>query len=78
MIAKVIWNMKYTTSGTVPARVSVPAPPRNARPSPPMTALPGSNTRLYATASQSTETRQQIEKQCISTDSRLRARTSPP
>ncbi len=80
MIANVSWNMTNTVSGIVPLTVPTSTPVSQARENPPTS--PGialsPKANEYPNASHSTDTTQQIEKHCISTDSTLRLRTRPP
>ena len=80
MMAKVIWNMKKTVSGmVVPAAIaSRGTPSRSALSRLPIQSPAPLKARLYAPASHSTEARQAMMKECISTESRFSARTSPP
>jgi hypothetical protein len=76
--AKVIWNRAKAFSGKVrPERTSARLA-RNRLFVPPSHGAVPSNTRLYPAMAQSSDTPQAMAKQCISTESTLRARTSPP
>ena len=77
MIAKVIWNMTKTPSGR-PLCACVPRPARNSLSSAPIQPWLSPKARLYPATIHRIETRQQIAKQCIRTESTFRAWTRPP
>src|ERR1700688_1139613 len=88
MMAKVSWNIEYTTSGIVGARCETVvvfgsaremAPFMNMRENPPRYGvLPGVNAQEYPTTHHSIVTRQVIAKLCISVASTFFLRTMPP
>jgi len=80
MIAKVIWNMKKTVSGTVPDTEARVTPDRNALSRPPMNACsgpPSPKVNVYPTVSHRIDTTQVMAKHWIRIDNTFFDRTSP-
>src|ERR1700677_1933363 len=89
MMAKVIWNMAYTDSGTVSPRCDTVSwlevspctnfiPLSSTRSQPPKNGVPGVNAHEYSTSHQSKLTTQVQAKLCMSVASTFFFRTIPP